>query len=1427
VQALLVRAWQSHWLEWAVLFGVVLAFCSKFLFSPADQLLPGNESETFQSLDWTLYHSLVDEHQFPLWNPYIRTGLPFVADPMMHSFNPLVTLPVLALGVTTGFKVALFLSFLTAALGMWRLGRALGMGRAARLWIALLFVFAGQPIGRFFQGQYLFVFGFAWIPWTISSLILVIETRRRLHVAIAAASLALLFFSGNAYYSFFMLAAVVIFALVSLPKFSRQKPYLSIDWVRVRLLAAVGLLSLGLVAVQLLPLAEFWPSIGKSSEVMGSHTLRQIVLDYISPDSVRPDAYSTLGAREEFYAYIGLAPLLCLGLLPLAFKKRDAKKYLYFGLLLVFVVLWIDLDRMPWRDLFIQTHLLTQFRHLLRILIFGSFAIIVLAGLGLDRVWKMLVESASDQSGSPGWAKAQQVTSIAGLFLLGIFMLAAVADVYITNRKYLDTTRRNEPAYAALSWLRQYDPSDYYVRFNPVNASPDPVIFNRLRFLDAWYHFADIRQLNGNFNTRPVEARPNYIVQSQDSPLENALDPVAVQQVQGYGVYYLPHSLPLAFTVKNGLLLMDSQAGELLRDQVSPLTPFFSGPNDVEIIASGMPDETLVLLTAAYQGWQLEVDDHPHPVKMVGGYLATNLLEGVHKYNFSYRPTSFFVGLVISLISLVVFVVMVATDLRYEWRKILARLRRLPAAVQQAWKGRQWKETSWQVTQATYQAGRLLPDQPLELAESSRVRLTIESSVLEENPRRLALRRWWWATADLVDSLVGNMSLASGLFLAALLIYLITRLVALERFPIYFFGDEANQVNFARQLIAHHFRDTKGVLFPMYVEVAGQRWAPLLSMYFHALTMTLFGKSIFVTRATTGVLTVLGVISAALTMKSIFKAHYWWVAAFLLTVTPAWFLHTRTAFETVIATSFYGCFLLFYLLYRTRSPRYLYAAIVFGAATFYTYSNDQLVIVVAATLLFISDLPYHLRQWRTLLPGLVLLAVLAWPFYIFRHTRPEAIAEHLRAIDSYWLHSIPVQEKLSIFLQKYTYALSPSYWFLPNSQDLPRHRMAGIAHLPTLVFPLFVIGVLVCLRNFRSSPHRAVIIAALATPVGSALADIGITRVMAFIIPATLLIALGLEWILSQLKNRLPQTLIALGLFVVLGLSSFGLLRTSLTQGPLWFNDYGLYGMQYGAKQIFADTIPKYLKSDPATNVYVTSIWANGADAFLNFFFNQEDLQRVHMAGIEQYMFQKEPLSWNDLFVMTASEYQEAASSPKFKEVKVEEVIPYPDGTPGFYLARVAYADNVEAILAAEEEARRQPVVGQVMIDGQMVEIHYSQIDMGQPNYMFDGDPFTLMRGLEANPFIIDLYFPEPRTISSLDGNFGLMDIRLTVKLYRDARQTPAVYTGGRVNDNDQPWIHMKFDQGPQKVSQLHLEIQNSATGGSTNIHIMELKLLP
>ena len=315
--------------------------------------------------------------------------------------------------------------------------------------------------------------------------------------------------------------------------------------------------------------------------------------------------------------------------------------------------------------------------------------------------------------------------------------------------------------------------------------------------------------------------------------------------------------------------------------------------------------------------------------------------------------------------------------------------------------------------------------------------------------------------------------------------------------------------------------------------------------------------------------------AVGLILKLVFKARYWWVGVLLMAVAPAWFLHTRTGFETVMMVSFFACFLLCYLLYRTRSPRYLYPALLFGAATFYTYSNGQMIMAAAGSLLLLSDIRYHLRKWRTTLPGLALLAVLMIPLLSFRLSEPNALPQHLRAIDSYWFRAIPLQDKLVDFGKAYTYGLSPAYWFVPNDHDLVRHRMKGYGNLNTPLLPFLLIGVGLCLWKVRSAPHRAVLLAALATPVGAALVDISITRVLAFVVPASILSGLGLNWLLSRLDRRVPQRLVAVVTFVVFAFAGIAMLRDALVQGPLWYRDYGLYGMQYGAKQLFQEVLPE------------------------------------------------------------------------------------------------------------------------------------------------------------------------------------------------------------------------------------------------------------
>jgi hypothetical protein len=458
----------------------------------------------------------------------------------------------------------------------------------------------------------------------------------------------------------------------------------------------------------------------------------------------------------------------------------------------------------------------------------------------------------------------------------------------------------------------------------------------------------------------------------------------------------------------------------------------------------------------------------------------------------------------------------------------------------------------------------------------------------------------------------------------------------------------------------------------------------------------------------------------------------------------------------------------------------------------------------------------------------MLAIALAIPAIEFRLGHPQAISTHLKVVGSYWYQDIPLQGKALLFIQKYLYGLSPQYWYFPNTQDLVRHRMAGFGQMQTAVLPFVGLGLIVSLTRWRSSPHRAVILAGLAAPAGAALVDVGIARVLAYIIPANLLAAIGLEWLLDRWKGRLPYRVTAPVLFIGLVWANFALLRTALVDGPLWFRDYGLYGMQYGARQLFEEAIPEYLARDTQAKILVSSTWANGTDNLLRFFLTQEELQRVRMDGVQTYLFKYLPLDERMIFIMTPGEYAQAIDNPKFSSVIVEKVIPYPDGRPGFYFARLWYAEDAEAIFAAEKEARRQLATATVSLDGQAVVLRHSQIDMGKPDSMFDNDSFTLMRGLEANPFILEFNFPEQRHVSGLDADFGLVNLTLTASLYPDPDLDPAVFSATYLMANTaNSQVDMPFDNAPDRITKLRLEVLNTASGDTANIHIRELHLLP
>jgi hypothetical protein len=678
--------------------------------------------------------------------------------------------------------------------------------------------------------------------------------------------------------------------------------------------------------------------------------------------------------------------------------------------------------------------------------------------------------------------------------------------------------------------------------------------------------------------------------------------------------------------------------------------------------------------------------------------------------------------------------------------------------------------------------------------------------------------------------------LETALFIISIGVYLLIRFIGLVKFPIFFFTDEAIQTMSAIDLLNNHLRSPEGILLPAFFK-NGPYYNLGLSVYLQIVPYLLLGKSIFITRATSVVFSLVAAVSVSLTLRQFFNVRHWWAGVLLLSIAPTWFLHSRTAFETVIFVSCYAGFIVSYLLYRCRSPSYLYLALIMAGLAFYSYSPGQLVIAATGITLLFLDMRYHWENRKMIGKVLIVLVIIALPYIRFRLGSTFTPAEHLQLLNSYWIQPISLGEKLSRFWAEYSRGLSVHYWFIPNNNDLERHTMKGYGNLPLFTLPFFIIGLILTVWNIRRPAYRVLLVALLAAPLGSSLVGIGITRVLVFIIPATLLIVIGmgycLDWLekvlqsalsvrpkLHAVKNKLP-TLMSIGLFLLLVLGNILLARDALVNGPLWFSNYGLGGMQYGASQLFP-SVTDYQKSHPDAHIIVSPSWANGTNVLARFFSTGNE--QFEMGSIEGYLFERKPLDENTVFVMIPDEYQKTIDSGKFTNIRIDQTLPYPNGQVGFYFVRLQYVDNIDEILAAEQELRNALQEATISISGEPVQVSYSMLDMGTIDQVFDGDRKTVARTLEANPFIIELTFPEEHQLSGYKMVLGSADIRVTAILYPAEGEQPLESVADFDGSPSNPELDVNFGQ-TVTTKYLRFEILQPYTGVPSNVHVWEIEL--
>ena len=286
------------------------------------------------------------------------------------------------------------------------------------------------------------------------------------------------------------------------------------------------------------------------------------------------------------------------------------------------------------------------------------------------------------------------------------------------------------------------------------------------------------------------------------------------------------------------------------------------------------------------------------------------------------------------------------------------------------------------------------------------------------------------------------------------------------------------------------------------------------------------------------------------------------------------------------------------------------------------------------------------------------------------------------------------------------------------------------------------------------------------------------------------------------------------------------MLRDALVNGPTWFQAYDLYGLQYGAEQVYKDTALPELEKNPNIQIVVSPNWANGTEQFVAFFIPEAYQSRLSLGQPIDFIDSLDASASNMLFISTADEYNKLIQDPKYQAVTVlNQPIYFPNGQPGFYLISLRTADNYAEIIAAEHAMNRNPIESTMELNGQPVRVVHSPLGSGRLEDIFDDDPETISRVLEANPFIIYLYPPAPMDTHSAFIKTGTKsDFTITIRLYAPGAIEPVVYSQTYLNEPPDPEFTMVFDRGPEKSERIEFEVRDNTSGETSQFHIRTIQ---
>lgn len=657
------RPWSATFaLEWLLIVVIAYFYCGALLLNfDAAKLQQTGEHNESATLPLLAEIGISRYGEIPLWNPYMLTGFPHVGDFVNHFWNPVSTIPILLWGGIDGMKVSIFLTFVLAGLGQWMFGYVTGLRRMFRLWSAILFMLSGGLAMLWRVGWYELLVGAAWFPWCFAFYWRALQSYSFSHVFLSSIAVFMVVSTGGGYYPIYLAVSLAVLTIIGL---LRTKPGERL--LQLSTAAMVGLCGLGLSAVVLVPYLDGYRYAARDTlPDLVQHFSQPIhygLMNYVisTPDWFNATILGTAGGWNWFY--IGWLPVLGLAFVPLAFRHsyRQRGSILASGILFLVLMMWFANRFPPFKQIYDWIPFLYTFRFPNRLLVIATSPLLILSAHAFEYVYRsslVAVRNIRLLYGSRkklGFVPARSLVALLWIFVL----VMTTQGVYGINKGFNFADQSlNLKSFAVLQWLKQFDPSLYYVNIGGQLIYWDwtPAAYMlEVPMINFQYNRHLRSQERQRSEASPFIAQAKYQISLPDQPVpENARQ---LREFGGVLVWYIPDTLPYAFSVDPALI---QEYSKLRADQVTAVRAKINGPN--RVVVEGTParaGEVLVVLMSDYPGWKLFIDGQPAPLTPYNGYLGVQMVSGQHSYEFRFLPVQYLVGATISVLTLVLMTVM-------------------------------------------------------------------------------------------------------------------------------------------------------------------------------------------------------------------------------------------------------------------------------------------------------------------------------------------------------------------------------------------------------------------------------------------------------------------------------------------------------------------------------------------------------------------------------------------------------------------------------------------------------------------------------------------------------------------------------------------------------------------------------------------------